>query len=135
MTNEICYTIIGKKLGPFWIGWLTNGASGGEASVKFDGLWTLEREEAKGDVLGFYHTHPGGPSPSPCDIKTMNAWVTCFWKDLFCIIKGYLKDDTYVFRPLTIEKHYYKKPFYCAIMTYPTELTAKIGRVIFGITP
>jgi proteasome lid subunit RPN8/RPN11 len=30
-------------------------------SVEFDAAWVLSREEAKQDIVGFYHTHPTGP--------------------------------------------------------------------------
>jgi hypothetical protein len=61
---------------------------GQPASVEFDWNWALEREERRGDVLGFYHTHPAGlVTPSWRDIKTMQAWVTCLGKPLLCLIK------------------------------------------------
>jgi proteasome lid subunit RPN8/RPN11 len=62
---------------------------GKPASVEFDAAWALAREESKGDVVGFYHTHPGGsPSPSRRDLKTMRAWSGSFGKPLLCLIES-----------------------------------------------
>jgi proteasome lid subunit RPN8/RPN11 len=64
-------------------------ARGEPASVEFDAAWTLAREESKGDVVGFYHTHPSGPpNPSQRDLKTMRAWVGSFGKPLLCLIES-----------------------------------------------
>jgi proteasome lid subunit RPN8/RPN11 len=58
-------------------------------SVRFDGLWTLQREEKRCDVLGFLHTHPDGPpSPSTRDERTMRAWCSSFGKPLLCLIQS-----------------------------------------------
>jgi proteasome lid subunit RPN8/RPN11 len=52
-------------------------------------MWVLSREESRGDVVGFYHTHPGGlPTPSQRDLKTMRAWVGSFGKPLLCLIES-----------------------------------------------
>lgn len=60
---------------------------GEPASVEFDARWVLEREETKGDVVGFFHTHPNGsPNPSQRDLKTMRAWSSSFGKPLLCLI-------------------------------------------------
>jgi proteasome lid subunit RPN8/RPN11 len=49
----------------------------------------LGREESNGDVVGFYHTHPGGPpTPSQRDLKTMRAWAGSFGKPLLCLIES-----------------------------------------------
>ena len=49
----------------------------------------MEREEVRGDVVGFYHTHPSMPPvPSARDAATMPAWVSCFGKPLLCVIDG-----------------------------------------------
>jgi proteasome lid subunit RPN8/RPN11 len=62
---------------------------GKPTSVEFDADWVLGREESKGDVIGFYHTHPGGPpAPSQRDLKTMRAWSACFGKPLLCLIES-----------------------------------------------
>jgi hypothetical protein len=63
--------------------------SGGPASVEIDWAWAMEREEGRGDVVGFYHTHPGGSAfPSQRDVQTMQAWVSCFGKPMLCVIEG-----------------------------------------------
>jgi len=77
------------------------GHSNGERfSVRFDGAWVLEREEKHGDVVGFLHTHPGGPpAPSARDVRTMRAWCSAFGKPLLCLIacqddvRGYRFDN------------------------------------------
>lgn len=62
---------------------------GEPASVGFDAQWVLAREEAKGDVVGFYHTHPlGAALPSDRDDRTMHAWVSSFGKPLLCLIEA-----------------------------------------------
>ena len=68
---------------------LRRPTSGGRAWVEVDWAWALEREEARGDVVGFYHTHPGMAAvPSARDVATMWAWVSCFGKPLLCAIEG-----------------------------------------------
>jgi proteasome lid subunit RPN8/RPN11 len=62
---------------------------GQPTSVEFDAAWVLEREESKGDVVGFYHTHPSGsPEPSQRDLRTMRAWTASFGKPLLCLIES-----------------------------------------------
>jgi proteasome lid subunit RPN8/RPN11 len=62
---------------------------GKPASVEFDAAWALHREETKGDVVGFYHTHPAGPpTPSQRDLRTMRAWAGSFGKPLLCLIES-----------------------------------------------
>jgi proteasome lid subunit RPN8/RPN11 len=49
----------------------------------------LNREEERGDVVGFYHTHPSGlAAPSVRDVRTMRAWVSAFGKPLLCLIES-----------------------------------------------
>jgi proteasome lid subunit RPN8/RPN11 len=65
----------------------TRPRSGSPATVTADGAWTLRREETRGDVVGFYHTHPHGPlSPSGRDLRTMRAWCDALGKPLLCVI-------------------------------------------------
>jgi proteasome lid subunit RPN8/RPN11 len=57
--------------------------------VRFDGDRVLRREERRGDVAGFLHTHPGMAAvPSVRDLRTMRAWCSCFGKPLLCVIAG-----------------------------------------------
>ena len=69
-------------------GRLVRWSSGGAAHVDFDWAWVLKREEAKGDVAGFFHTHPAGFSAmSARDRATMEAWAVSFGKPLLCAIR------------------------------------------------
>jgi hypothetical protein len=87
--NEICYVLIGKKSDNFWVAKKLYQGSGTPVSVNFDAEYVLNHEEKKGNVLGFYHTHPGMIAyPSGRDFRTMNAWTNCFGKPLVCLIEG-----------------------------------------------
>jgi len=99
MQNEVSYILIGKRSDPFRFGRLVRKRKGTPGSVALDWKWALEREEKKGDVLGFYHTHLNNREMSGRDIKTMMAWASCFGKDLFCIVEDSSsgKNKTYVF--------------------------------------
>jgi hypothetical protein len=69
-------------------GRLVRRRRGGPAHVDVDWRWTLRREETKGDVAGFYHTHPEGfLSMSDRDRRTMRAWAICFGKPLVAVIR------------------------------------------------
>lgn len=69
-------------------GRLVQWREGGPAHVDFDARWVLRREESKGDVAGFFHTHPPGiPGMSDRDRRTMQAWAQCFGRDLLCAIR------------------------------------------------
>jgi hypothetical protein len=71
---------------------------GSSARVEFDWEKVLKHEEAFGDVLGFFHTHPLGPTrPSRRDIKTMRAWCGCLGKPLLCIIGIFYPDDAEIY--------------------------------------
>lgn len=84
---EQCWTLVGQRRGRIWYGRRVRRTAGERASVRFDGLWVLQREERRQDVLGFYHTHPDGPAtPSPRDVRTMHAWCSAFGKPLACFI-------------------------------------------------
>jgi proteasome lid subunit RPN8/RPN11 len=100
MENERCWTLLGQVRGRVWYGRRVGLSHGQRTSVAFDGLWTLDREEKRHDVLGFLHTHPDGPpSPSTRDVRTMRAWCSSFGKPLLCLIqspqglKGYRFED------------------------------------------
>jgi proteasome lid subunit RPN8/RPN11 len=98
--SEECWTLVGARRGRIWFGRRMLHCSGAATSVRFEGLRVLAREEARRDVLGFYHTHPDGPPhPSHRDIWTMRAWCSAFGKPLVCLITspagtaGYRFDD------------------------------------------
>ncbi len=89
LKHERCWTLLGRRQGPFWHACRRRPTQGGPASVAFDPAWVIEREESRGDVIGFYHTHPGGmPGPSQRDHRTMRAWVGSFGKPLLCLIEA-----------------------------------------------
>src|SRR5262249_23865487 len=97
---ELCWTLLGQRRGRIWYGRRVRAAVGQRTSVRFDGLWTLAREETRHDVLGFLHTHPDGPAtPSLRDVQTMRAWGSSFGKPLVCLIlspqglRGYRFED------------------------------------------
>lgn len=81
--------LTGRRQDGAWRLRLRRPTAGGRAWVEADWAWALEREEAHGDVAGFYHTHPGMTAvPSARDVATMRAWVSCFGKPLLCAIEG-----------------------------------------------
>ncbi len=87
--HEISYVLIGQRRNRIWYGRLRQRQVGQPASVEFDWNWVLDRDERRGDVLGFYHTHPAGAAaPSARDVRTMRAWVSCLGKPLLCVIKS-----------------------------------------------
>ena len=89
LTVEKCWTLIGRRQGRFWYARRMRPTKGEPASVEFDADWATVREETKGDVIGFYHTHPSGmPTPSIRDDRTMRAWVASFGKPLLCLIEA-----------------------------------------------
>jgi len=97
---EECWALLGRHRGRIWYARRVGRTLGQPASVEFDGLWVLRREEQRLDVVGFYHTHPGGqPRPSARDVRTMRAWAGAFGKPLLCVIAspqglaGYRFDD------------------------------------------
>jgi hypothetical protein len=86
-TKEIAYVLLGQVQNGILFARMSWKTRGEETSVLFDGERVLKREEAKGDVLGFYHTHPEGClEPSGRDDRTMDAWTFCFGKSLLCVI-------------------------------------------------
>lgn len=87
--NERVAVLVGQCRGRIWHGRLRQRRVGNPASVAFDWAWTLEREERRGDVIGFYHAHPPGLTAlSARDLRTMRAWVDCFGKPLLCVIES-----------------------------------------------
>ncbi len=70
-----------------WLCCLHFLGSGSPTGVEFDWAVVIKREERRGDVLGFYHTHPFGLNrPSRRDVRTMRAWCDCLGKPLLCVI-------------------------------------------------
>ena len=99
IVNEESAIITGHHRGGIWLGRLRQHNAGAPTEVTFDWDWTLAREERYGDVLGFFHTHPGGfPTPSARDIRTMRAWVTCLGKPLLCVIASGDRLSAYLFK-------------------------------------
>ncbi len=96
--NEESCVLVGSRKGGIWLGRLCKRQQGEAASVEFDWAWVLEREERRGDVIGFWHTHPFGlKGPSGRDIRTMNQWVDCLGKPLLCLIEVPGKLAAYLF--------------------------------------
>ena len=85
---EHCWTLVGRRQGLFWYARRMRRREGEPHQVACDAQWTLEREEQRGDAVGFYHTHPPGATAlSSRDIRTMRAWVSAFGKPLLCLIE------------------------------------------------
>jgi proteasome lid subunit RPN8/RPN11 len=106
---EQCWALVGRRRGRVWLCRRVRRSSGDRASVRFDGAWVLKREEDRGDVVGFLHTHPDGPpTPSQRDLRTMRAWCSAFGKPLLCLIacpggvRGYRFDGEPSARPLEL---------------------------------
>jgi proteasome lid subunit RPN8/RPN11 len=84
---EDSWTLVGARRGKTWRCRRLRHRSGQAASVTADGQWTMLREESRGDVVGFMHTHPmGGLAPSLRDVRTMRAWCDALGKSLLCVI-------------------------------------------------
>jgi len=84
---EQYWTLVGQRRGRIWHARRVHHCMGTATSVQFDGPGVLDREESRGDVLGFWHTHPDGPPrPSKRDVQTMRAWCSAFGKPLLCVI-------------------------------------------------
>jgi len=87
MHLEECWILVGARRGATWRANRVRYRRGETASVSADATWALRREEVRGDVVGFFHTHPmGGLSPSTRDVRTMRAWCDAFGKSMICVI-------------------------------------------------
>ena len=78
---EKCWFIYGIKIKNFYIGFVLKHSNGVAAGVEFD--W--EKIYNSKYIIGFFHTHPNGMlNYSDTDYRTMNAWVSCLWRNLIC---------------------------------------------------
>jgi proteasome lid subunit RPN8/RPN11 len=101
---EHCWTLVGQRRGRIWYARRLRHQTGERVQVHFDGPWVLRREEQRGDVLGFFHTHPDGPpQPSRRDVRTMRAWCSAFGKPLLCVIASPEGVGVYCFEDDTSE--------------------------------
>jgi proteasome lid subunit RPN8/RPN11 len=88
LCNEESWVLVGTGF-PEWRMRAIRYRSGARTTVTADSRYAFEREEKRGDVQGFMHTHPmGGLRPSLRDIATMRAWCDAFGKPLLCIIES-----------------------------------------------
>lgn len=100
--------MLGKAKPHYVGGKLVKKTTGDAISVTLDWQWALNREEKKGDVIGFWHTHPSGNlEPSKRDIKTMQAWISCFGKPLLCVIQNSSHETAYRVSSVSYEKSQY----------------------------
>lgn len=88
MNVENCWILPGGTDRRLWWGYLRRRTTGSVCQVAFDANYVLKREEERGDIIGFFHTHPCGAYPSNRDDATMHQWVDCFGKPLVCVIQG-----------------------------------------------
>jgi len=89
MDRERCWTLVGTYENGAWRAAKRRRISGKPASVEVDWEWTLKREEKRGDVVGFAHTHPSGAgtTPSERDLRTLRAWRIALGKPLLMLIE------------------------------------------------
>ena len=89
MERERCWTLVGTCENGTWRAAKRRRISGKPASVEVDWAWTLKREEKRGDVIGFAHTHPSGAgtTPSERDVRTLRAWRIALGKPLLMVIE------------------------------------------------
>ncbi len=101
--NERCWVLTGKfgDESGLWRIARTQKVEGKPHSVEADWSWALSREEASGDVVGFFHTHPSvlGTYPSSRDTRTMRAWCIALGKPLLCVISDGDETSGYVYQP------------------------------------
>jgi len=119
---EHCWILLGTSKEDLWHARMVKMTSGTPCSVAFDPHWVLRREEEFGDIIGFWHLHPGMSNHySSIDDATMKAWVTCFGKPLVCCIQGTNGLAAWWFVDDENEPENYQ--------------VKRIKRIIFGITP
>lgn len=96
---EVCRIMVGiKKRRAMLARFLGKSYKGKRSSVEFSWRSVMRREERFGDVVGFYHTHPGSsPTPSERDVRTLNAWVIAFGKPMLCAIRSGKRWGFYLF--------------------------------------
>ena len=88
-TLEQSWAILGKRNSATLVGTLVDQFVGTPTQVEVFYEDLLAREEAKGDIAGFYHTHPTfKATPSDLDDKTMVSWVISLGKPLISVIQG-----------------------------------------------
>ena|SRR5688572_26111454 len=88
LRDEECWVLVGRVRAGVCHARATTHTLGHPSHVEADGAWALRREECRGDVIGFLHTHPmGGIRPSARDVRTMQAWCDALGKPLVCLIR------------------------------------------------
>ncbi len=98
--NEHCWVLVGDRRARVWCARRLRRVEGLPTSVEFSAEEVIDREERRGDIIGFMHTHPAGRAkPSQRDLNTMHAWTTCFGKPLLCVIDGVDALRGFVFEP------------------------------------
>lgn len=87
---EHSWVLTGVRRGRLWLGRRQLERVGEPHQVHFDADWVQRRHLERGDVLGWYHTHPEGCEAyvSGRDLDTMRAWVGCLGRPLLCLIEG-----------------------------------------------
>ncbi|MBA7608074.1 hypothetical protein ES703_15249 [subsurface metagenome] len=126
--KEICYILIGKRMGRFWLGRLVKKTTGTASSVEFDWEWVLKREEEKGDVIGFWHTHTMEGTPSDRDVDTMVAWADCFYKPLLCIIQDSFRKQGFSVMHVEV-----KRTQGILVAWFPLKKIYKLGNLFLGV--
>ena len=91
--NEVYWTLIGWKIGKYWVarGCWGNIGSPCRVSYDFQRVWDWNQKHLghKIQLLGFYHTHPHmDASPSSQDYRAMAGATVAFGRPLACLIEG-----------------------------------------------
>ena len=98
---ERSWVLTGQPLEAGWRVCPCRPSRGQPHQVEADWRWALAREESRGDVVGFLHTHPTGcgTQPSSRDRDTMQAWCSAFGKPLLCLIRSGRRLSAWLFSP------------------------------------